>query len=112
MAKGGIRPGAGRPKGAGASPAASNSIKEKIRTNQIIQRLHRFVDGEVDMPGPAVTAALGLLRKVIPDLASIAHSGEVTLKPAHELSDDQLAGIAAISRKGTVEAEDDPPPLH
>lgn len=112
MARGGTRPGAGRPKGAGASPTATNSIREKIKTNQIIERLHRFVNGECEMQPAAVTAGLGLLRKVLPDLAAVTHSGQVELKRASEMTDDELAAIAAHSSDGTAEAKEDTPQLH
>jgi hypothetical protein len=53
-----------------------------------------------------------LLRKKLPDLAAVAHSGELTLKPASELSDNELAGIIAGSRKGTAEPQEDTPVLN
>lgn len=112
MARGGYRKNAGRPIGAGASPAATNSIRAKIKTNQIIKRLTGFVDGEIEMAPAAVTAALGLLRKVIPDLASVTHSGQVELKRAVELSDDELAGIATSRSNRTTETSDDTPVVH
>lgn len=111
MARGGYRANAGRPPGP-ASPTATNSIREKIKTNQIIKRLSGFIDGEHEMTSAAVAAALGLLRKVLPDLASITHSGQVELKRASEMTDDELAGIAAISGKGATETQDDTPQLH
>jgi hypothetical protein len=42
----------------------------KIQQSVILNRLSKLVAGEIDMPPHAVTAALGLLRKVLPDLAS------------------------------------------
>jgi hypothetical protein len=44
--------------------------REKIRTTQIINRLQGHIDGKVDMVPSQVTAALGLLKKAIPDLAA------------------------------------------
>jgi hypothetical protein len=49
----------------------------KIQTGNIITRLQKLIAGQVEMPPHAVTAALGLLRKTIPDLTSVEHSGEV-----------------------------------
>lgn len=47
----------------------------KIQASQLINRLTAHVLGDVEMPASAVTAALGLLKKAIPDLASVQHSG-------------------------------------
>jgi hypothetical protein len=44
--------------------------REKIRTTQIINRLQGHIDGKVNMVPSQVTAALGLLKKAIPDLAA------------------------------------------
>jgi len=45
----------------------------KIKTSNILNRLSKLVSGELspdEMPAHVVTAALGLLRKALPDLAS------------------------------------------
>lgn len=55
-----------------------DNTRLKIKAGNIITRLQRLIAGEIDMPPHAVTAALGLLRKAIPDLTSVEHSGEVT----------------------------------
>jgi hypothetical protein len=52
-------------------------IREKIQTQQLIRRLTEHVNGEVKLEASQVTAALGLLKKVIPDLSATEHSGEV-----------------------------------
>ena len=44
--------------------------REKIRTTQIINRLQDHIDGKVELVPSQVTAALGLLKKRIPDLAA------------------------------------------
>jgi hypothetical protein len=46
--------------------------RKKIQSGVILQRLTAFVEGKIDMTSPQVTAALGLLRKTIPDLQAIA----------------------------------------
>lgn len=55
--------------------------RAKIQTSQLINRLEDHVLGKVDMKPTQVTAALGLLKKSIPDLSavesSIEHSGEI-----------------------------------
>ena len=53
------------------------NTRAKIKAGNIITRLMKFIEGEVIMEPAAVTAALGLLKKVLPDLTSVEHSGEV-----------------------------------
>ena len=51
----------------------------KIRSSVILKRLEQLVTGEIDaslMPAHAVTAALGLLRKVMPDLSATELTGD------------------------------------
>lgn len=51
--------------------------REKIQVTQIVNRLHKLVMGEAEMAPHAVTAALGLLKKVMPDMSAVEHTGEV-----------------------------------
>jgi len=55
-----------------------DETRAKIKAGNIIARLQKLIDGEVEMAPHAVTAALGLLRKSLPDLTSVEHSGDVT----------------------------------
>ena len=50
--------------------------RQKIRTSQLINRLQNHVDGEVEMVPSQVTAALGLLKKSLPDLQATIISGD------------------------------------
>ena len=65
-------------------PARVNKIRHdentrlKIQAGNIITRLQGLIDGTIEMPPHAVTAAVALLRKVLPDMASVEHSGEVS----------------------------------
>lgn len=54
-----------------------DETRAKIKAGNIINRLQKLIAGEIDMAPHAVTAALGLLRKSLPDLTSVEHSGEV-----------------------------------
>ena len=51
-------------------------MRARIQTGMLISRLHGFVQGDHDMTPHAVTAALGLLRKTLPDLTKTEVSGE------------------------------------
>lgn len=51
-------------------------MRARIQTGMLISRLHGFVNGDHDMTAAAVTAALGLLRKTLPDLTHSEVVGE------------------------------------
>lgn len=54
-------------------------IREKIRGSQLVNRLENHVLDDLELSPTQVTAALGLLRKVVPDLKATEHSGETTI---------------------------------
>lgn len=78
-------------------------VKEKIKTSQIINRLNSFVNGEIEMSAPQVTAALGLLKKTVPDLSAVEHSGKIDTRTEKDLTDAELAVIARSSSTGIAE---------
>lgn len=90
--------------------------RERIKSGVILDRLQRHCIGELEMTPTQIRAAEILLRKVIPDLQAVQHSGEVTHSVrAAELQDDQLAAIAAGSRAGVAaqaQGEAEPPRVH
>jgi hypothetical protein len=60
------------------NPKQDERTRNAIQTSQLVNRLNKFaLDGEnsIRMSGDQVRAALGLLRKTIPDLAVTAHTG-------------------------------------
>ena len=46
----------------------------------ILNRLTDHIDDKVELSATQVTAALGLLKKTLPDLKATEHSGEVSHK--------------------------------
>jgi hypothetical protein len=52
-------------------------VRERMRTTMLVRRLTKHVLGKVDMSATQVTAALGLLKKTLPDLNAIEHTGEI-----------------------------------
>jgi hypothetical protein len=84
--------------------------RAKIKTSQLINRLQDHILNDLDLKPTQVTAALGLLKKTIPDLSQ----SEVTniRMVAKELSDDELANIAAGSSEGADTAPLDPSQLN
>ncbi len=79
-------------------------VRQKIRTSQLVNRLNAFVNGEIELTPAQVTAALGLIRKTMPDLSAVAHSGVIETTKPEELSDDRLAHIAAGRSRRTAQA--------
>lgn len=69
----------------------SDEHRTKIANSQILKRLIEHVEGKVEMGATQITAGLGLLRKVMPDLAATEHSGALTLTHEDALGelDDQ-----------------------
>lgn len=59
------------------NPKHDARTREKIRTSQLINRLQSFVDGKCEMAPHQVTAALGLLKKTLPDLSATELTGNV-----------------------------------
>lgn len=84
------------PRGVRLNPAHDERTRAKIQTSQIINRLESLVMGKIEMSPPAVSAALGLLRKTLPDLNATEISGTVQFE---DVTDNQLdtliSGLAA-----------------
>lgn len=74
------------------------NTRAKIQASQLINRLEAHVLGDVDMKPTQVQAALGLLKKSVPDLSAVEHSGDMTLH--HE---DALAELD--DEQGTADSE-------
>jgi hypothetical protein len=90
-------------------------VREKIQTTQILKRLNDFIFGEVKLEKSQVAAALGLLRKTLPDLTSVAVSGTVGIEKAEDLNDAVLAHIARAGSDRAIEAangQTEPGELH
>ena len=80
--------------------ARSNAIRhdentrKKIQAAQIINRLAACVNGEVELSAVQVSAAKILLGKVLPDLASVQHSGDKD-NPLHTIDRIEVVYVAA-----------------
>jgi len=53
-----------------------DEVREKIRASQLVNRLEDHVLGTVEMTSTQVSAALGLLKKCVPDLSATELTGE------------------------------------
>lgn len=97
--------------------------REKIRTSQLLNRLHAYALNESDPqtkkpvklePGQ-VKAIEILLRKSMPDLSQVEGTLEHNVRTAEELSDAELAALAAGSSDRAAEASrrsQEPDQLH
>lgn len=56
-------------------PARVEEIREKIKSTLIINKLENHILDGVEMSSSQVTAALGLLRKAVPDLSATELTG-------------------------------------
>ncbi len=63
------------------------SHRVKIQNSNILNALIEHAEGKREMSSTQVTAGLGLLKKVMPDLASMELSGNVTLSHEDALSE-------------------------
>jgi hypothetical protein len=53
------------------------TVRERIQNSKVANRLIEFVLGEITLEPAQVTAALGLLKKVLPDLSQSDNKTEV-----------------------------------
>lgn len=58
------------------NPAAVERIRERIQADRIIKKLEDHVLNNEEMTASQITAALGLLKKRIPDLSAVEMSGQ------------------------------------
>ncbi len=81
----------------GPSFAMSNEHRVKIQNSNILNALIEHACGEREMSPSQVTAGLGLIRKVLPDLSSstIEHEGQLTV---HTTKEQRDAAVAAATR--------------
>ncbi len=73
-----------------------DDVRTKIQTSQLINRLTDHALGTVELVATQVRAIEVLLKKVLPDLQAVEHSGEVATSPTYDLSilgDETLAQL-------------------
>lgn len=107
-------PGSTGLRGVRLNPQHDDRTRAKIQTTQIVKRLTQFVNGEVELQPAQVTAALGLLRKTLPDLTQVSGTMNVS-RDLEDMSDAELTAIAAGRSAGTPQEEEGPAqsdPLH
>jgi len=88
----------------------SEEHRVKIKNSNILNALIEHVEGKREMSSTQVTAGLGLLAKVMPNLSE--NKSTVQHLTAREVSDNELADIAVRGSEGTAEAPIDPSQLN
>ena len=78
----------GMHKRASTSPAVAEAIRSRIQAGLIKDRLEKHILGEIEMSNTQVSAGLGLLRKVVPDLSSqeISTNGPLAVEIIHRIA--------------------------
>lgn len=61
--------------------------REKIRTSMLINRLQNHVVGRIEMSATQLRAAEILLKKNLPDLQAVVHSGDPDSPIVHKNAD-------------------------
>ena len=91
----------------------SHDHRVKIQNSNILNALIEHVEGRREMSSTQVSAGLGLLRKILPDLAASAESDDAgKLTPVNKMSDNELEAIAAGSSPRTPKAKEGPRQLN
>ena len=88
----------------------SDEHRVKIRNSNILNALIEHVEGKRDMSSTQVTAGLGLLAKVMPNLSE--SKSTVEHLRAREVSDNELTDIALGGGEGVADETVDPSQLN
>lgn len=112
MPRGGRRQGAGRKKGVAAKKTreAANLILASGTTP--LGYFQGLLEGTMAFDEIKFEAAKAAAPYVHARLAAVEHSGSIGVKRASEVTDDELANIAAGSSEGTDQAPIDPAQLN
>lgn len=91
----------------------TNEHRVKIQNSNILNALIEHVEGIREMSATQVSAGLGLLKKIMPDLAASADMGDDgALKQVNRMTDAELEAIIAGGGDGTAEAPQSPSKLN
>lgn len=95
-------------------------VRERIRVTKLIQVLELHAFGKVKMDPSRVRAAEIVLRKALPDLTAVEHSGFIETPPTRDEILEKLANLhaRAVERvehgrvDRTVEPDNGPPSIN
>lgn len=90
----------------------SENTRARIQTSMIKNRLEDHIFGKCELSATQIRAAEILLKKTLPDLQSVNHSGEIVYTNAAELPDSVLADIATGGSTRTADEANSKEELH
>ena len=82
-----------------------NEHRVKIRNSNILNALIEHVEGIREMSSTQVTAGLGLLKKVMPDLSAVEMKATVEHRSIEQYSTDELITDIAREEKRISQAQ-------
>lgn len=85
----------------------SEAHRRKICNSRILGNLIKHAEGELEMTSSQVRAALGLLKKVLPDLSSTTLKAEdgpltVNFRTVYEAPPEDSKEVSAVQREPSV----------
>lgn len=96
--------------------------RERVKVTNLIERLQKHVNGEIELTATQINAARLLLGKAMPDLKAVEHTGTLELndaRDAHQYTDAELESFLDAIRgnhhAGTAaeaESKDEPGRVH
>lgn len=69
----------------GTDPTATDTLRGQVRDSGILEALIEHAEGKREMTSSQVTAGLNLMKKILPDLASVQMGGETTHTVVHRI---------------------------
>jgi hypothetical protein len=95
-------------------------VRQRIRASMLVRRLKNHVLGKVDMSPTQLKAAEILLKKALPDLSAVEHSGSIDQPMTRDAIIERLtaihaAAVASADDRGTArssESDDGPATTH
>jgi hypothetical protein len=95
-----------QPRGRTKGFVMSDEHRVKIQNSNILNTLIQHVKGEREMSATQVTAGIALLKKVLPDLQAIEHSGGVSVSVTQEEMISTLEAAAAQTSATVFDADE------
>lgn len=78
-----------------------DKVRERIKTGVIMDRLEKHMLGELELSQTQLKAAEILLRKTVPDLKAIEHSGDAENPIRHSLDVNYVDPVAQSIQEPT-----------